>query len=164
MRVFVSSILGSSPGLRGVDGGGHTGRMTDPIEEALRQVAESVGGTLHRYPTPRNPVRRRTLRHVASGENSQFEEAVLDADGSVYVIGHDRGPQVTEVFGGDIESYEWVYVISPEHVSDLVRVAGAPAGEDVLEAVARLYERVGGRLFHPLTDPPVSAVFDSWPS
>lgn len=136
----------------------------DPVEQALREVAEAVGGTLHRYPTPRHPVRRRTLRHVVRGEDSQFEEAVLDADGSVYVIGHDRGPQVTAVFGGDIESYEWVYVISPEHVPDLVRVAGAPADQDVLEVVAGLYQRVGGRLFHPLTDPPVSAVFDSWHS
>jgi hypothetical protein len=142
----------------------HSNEPTDPVEQALREVAEAVGGKLYRYPTPRDPVRRRTLRHVVAGPNSQFEEAVLDADGSVYVIGHDRGPQVTEVFGGDIESYEWVYVISPDHVPDLLRVAGAPADLDVLEAVARLYERVGGRLFQPLTDPPVSAVFDSWHS
>ncbi|MBX6750119.1 MAG: hypothetical protein IRY85_10700 [Micromonosporaceae bacterium] len=136
----------------------------DPVEKALREVAEAVGGTVHRYPSPRNPVRRRTLREVVSGEDSQFEEAVLDADGTVYVIGRDSGPQVSAVFGEAVSTYEWVYVIAPGHVPDLRQVAGATAEQDVLEVVAQLYQRVSGRLYHPLTDPPVSAVFDCWHS
>jgi hypothetical protein len=138
--------------------------MTDPIEEALRQVGESVGATVHRYPTPRNIVRGRTLRHVVHGEDSQFEGVVLTADGTVFVVGEDRGPRVTEIFGEGITSYEWVYVISPERVPDLRQVAGVAPDADVLEAVARLYERVGGRLYEPLTSPPVSATFDNWHS
>jgi hypothetical protein len=138
--------------------------MTDPIEETLRQVAEAVGATVHRYPSPRNPVRRRTLREYVRDEDTQFEEAVLDADGTVYVIGRDSGPQVSAVFGEAVSTYEWVYVISPEHVPDLRQVAGATADQDVLEVVAQLYRRAGGRLYHPLTDPPVSAAFDNWRS
>jgi len=138
--------------------------MTDPIEDALRQVAESVGATVHRYPSPRHPVRRRTLREYVRDEDTQFEEAVLDADGTVYVIGRDSGPLVSAVFGESVSTYEWVYVIPPDRVPDLRQVAGVAPDTDVLDAVARLYERVGGRLYHPLTGPPVGAAFDTWHS
>lgn len=137
--------------------------MTDPFE-ILQQIADETGGTLQRYPRPRNPVRRLTLRDVVDGENSQFEEAVLDEDGTVFVIGADRGPKVTDFFGEGISSYDWVFVIAPEHVPDLVDIAGGTGSEDVLALVAALYARRNGRMHGPLTAPPVSAKFDNWHS
>jgi hypothetical protein len=76
----------------------------------------------------------------------------------------DRGPQVTVNWGDGISSYEWVYVIPPERLPALREVAGVAPDTDPLEAVAQLYMRVRGRLYQPLTDPPVSAIFDNWRS
>jgi hypothetical protein len=136
------------------------------IFEELQQIATQVGGTVHAYPSPRDPVRRRTLRQEVDGEDTRFEEAVLDRDGAVYVIGADRGPKV-EMFFGSL-SYEWVYVIPPVRVPDLVAALVAAHGgstdDDVLELLAGYYPHGGGRLNSFLTSPPMSASFDTWHS
>ena len=89
---------------------------------------------------------------------------VLDADGTVYVVGEDRGNGVSAVFGEDIRSYEWVYVIPPDRIPRLVEVLGGSGDADVLTLVKGYYESTHGRLQAFLCGPDVNATFASWHS
>ena len=130
----------------------------------LQEVAAQVGGTLHAYPTPLRPVRRLTLRQTRTETDTQFEEVVLDADGTVYVVGEDHGAGVSAAFGADIRSYEWVYVLPPDRVPHLVEALGGAGGEDVLMLIKTYYESTRGRVHALLCGPDVNATFASWHS
>jgi hypothetical protein len=144
--------------------------MTDPdqakeqILHELQEVAGQVGGTVHPYPVPRRPVRQLVLRELRTETDTQFETAILDDDGAVYVVGADRGTGVSAVFGEDIQSYEWVYVISPDRVPHLTQALGGPADDDVLALLKVYYDSVNGRLHAFLCGPEVGANFWTWHS
>ena len=130
----------------------------------LQEVAAQVGGTLHAYPSPRRPVRRFTLRESRTETDTQFEEVVLDADGTVYVVGEDHGSGVSSVFGEDITSYEWVYVLPPDRIPHLVEALGGAGDDDVLMLIKTHYEATHGRLHAVLCGPDVNATFANWHS
>ena len=134
------------------------------IFKDLQEVATRVGGTVHPYPSPRRPVRRLTLREARTETDTQIEEVVLDADGTIYVVGVDRGNGVSAVFGEDIRSYEWVYVIPPDRIPHLVEALGGDQDADVLTLVKAYYDSTRGRLHAFLCGPVVNATFASWHS
>ena len=80
------------------------------------------------------------------------------------VAGHDTGPGVSDVFGPEITSYEWVYVVPSGRVNALARALGAEPGDDVLDALASYYQQHGGRISQLLRSPEIAAEFDNWPS
>ena len=93
----------------------------EQLDQDLAELARTTGGTLHSYPRPGRAVRRVILRDLhTDGGGTQFEAAQLEADGTLRITGHDTGPTVTEFFGADISSYEWVYVVPPDRVAVLL--------------------------------------------
>jgi hypothetical protein len=134
------------------------------IEESLAEVAGQVGATVDAYPRPGTPVRRVVLRDVRNDRGTQYEEAVLEDDGTVRVTGVDRGPGVSDFFGEDITSYDWVLVVPPARVPDLITALGGSPGVDVLPLLATYYEQVKGRISGLLRGPRVRAEFHNWHS
>jgi hypothetical protein len=102
----------------------------------LEAVARQQGGTLHVYPRPGRAVRRVVLRDQTDQRGSQYEDAVLEADGTLRVFGQDQGPGVSQHFGEQITSYDWVYVVAPDRIGNLVRALGGNSGDDVLALLA----------------------------
>jgi hypothetical protein len=134
------------------------------LDDTMRRIAESTGATLHIYPRPGEAVRRVVLRDVSNEEDTRYEDVVIETDGTIRVTGHDSGPGVSTVFGPDITSYEWVYVVPPERAANLVEALGGQPGDDPLALLTTHYERTRGVLYHLLTSPPVNASFDNWHS
>jgi len=134
------------------------------IDEILAEVARQAGGTLHPYPRPGERVRRIVLRDVHDERGTQYEEAVLELDGTVRVTGADHGPGVSSVFGEHITSYEWVFVIAPDRVADLVAALGGTRDDDVLTLLAAYHERVNGRISGLMRGSAVGAEFSNWHS
>ena len=116
------------------------------------------------YPSPLRPVRRLTLRQTRTETDTQFEEVVLDADGTVYVVGEDQGAGVSAVFGEEIRSYEWVYVLPPDRIPHLVEALGGAGSDDVLSLIKTYYESTDGRLHALLCGPDINATFANWHS
>jgi hypothetical protein len=134
------------------------------INETLTEIAQQVGGTIRAYPRPGEPVRRVVLHEVSNELGTQHEDAVLEADGTVRITGADCGPGVTDIFGPGITSYDWVYVIAPDRVPDLVAALGGTTADDVLALVAAYYNRVNGQISGLLRGPTVGAEFSNWHS
>ena len=135
------------------------------IEQTLAAAAESVGGTVQPYPRAGRATRRVVLREVHDSGGSQFEEAVLEDDGTVRITGEDEGPKVSGFWGRSISSYDWVYVVSPDRVPHLIARLGGTPGSDVLDLLARYYgEDKAGQLGQLLRASPVNASFDNWMS
>jgi hypothetical protein len=137
------------------------------VDDLMARIAEETGGTLHIYPRPGQAVRRVVLRDERTGADTRHLAAQVETDGTVRITGHDQGPGVSAVFGSDITSYEWVYVVAPDRVDALAEalaaaLGGAPAG-DVLDLLAAHVAR-GGLLDPVLRSPAVAAHFDNWPS
>jgi hypothetical protein len=137
----------------------------DQNDEELADLASATGGTLHIYPRPGQAVRRVILRNLRTDGGAQFEAAQLEDDGTLRITGHDTGQSVSDFFGDDITSYEWVYVVPPDRVQALLAALSASDAEtDVLTALAAYHEQHGGRISAVLKNPPVSAAFDTWHS
>jgi hypothetical protein len=135
------------------------------IEQTLTTAAEAVGGTVLPYPRAGTTTRRVVLRDVRDSDGSQFEEAVLEDDGTVRVTGEDEGAGVSGFFGSSIASYDWVYVVPPERVPLLVAELGGAPDSDVLDLLAKFYvQAAGGQFGQLLRASPVSAEFDNWMS
>jgi hypothetical protein len=95
---------GSEPGSSTVgDPGGVDGVMED--------LAADTRAAVRRHPRPGLAVRQVVLREHRDGGGTQLEVAVLAADGTLRITGHDQGPRVSAAFGPAITSYEWVYVL-----------------------------------------------------
>ena len=92
------------------------------------------------------------------------EAAILEDDGTVRVLGHDRGTRVSQYFGQGITSYEWVYVVPPERVGNLVEALGGGGDHDVLDLLAAYFERNHGGIGMLLRRPEVGAEFSNWHS
>jgi hypothetical protein len=88
----------------------------------------------------------------------------LEDDGTVRVLGHDRGERVSHYFGRGITSYEWMYVVPPQRVGNLVGTLGGRDGDDVLDLLAGHYARTQGRMSDLLRRPEVAAEFSNWHS
>lgn len=134
------------------------------IDAVLEEVAAQTGGVLHRAPRPGRAVRRLVLRDTSDDQGSQREVAVLEADGTLRILGHDQGPRVSDFFGPEITSYEWVYVVPPSRVGSLLRVMGGDGDDDVLALLAGCYEHSQGRISTLLRHPEVAAEFSNWHS
>ena len=136
----------------------------EQLDQAMAEIAREAGGTLHIYPRPGRAVREITLRDHRDDRGTQHEAARIEQDGTLRVTGHDTGPAVSEAFGEQITSCEWIYTVAPDRVGDLLRLLGAAGTGDVLTALAAYYEQTGGRLHSLLTSPEVAAGFASWHS
>ncbi len=136
----------------------------DDLAATLAKIAEETGGTFRAYPGPGRAVRRVVLRDLRDDRGSQYEVAQVEDDGTLRVTGHDRGQAVSDFFGDDITSYEWVYVVRPDRVGALLTLLKAQDGDDLLTALAAYYERAGGRIRALLKHPDVAAEFDTWHS
>src|SRR5262245_16010047 len=134
------------------------------IDKVLRTVATKTGGTLHKYPMPNQLERRVVLRDSREQNDLQFEQAGVDSDGALWVLGHDQGPRVSSFLGTTITSYEWVYVVAPECVNNLIAALGGTPGDDVLGLLADYHTKNRGRLDGLLRSPQVAAQFDNWHS
>jgi hypothetical protein len=136
----------------------------DELHATLARIARETGGTLHLWPRPGPAVRRVVLREDRDERGSQFETAQLEEDGTLRVSGHDQGQGVSDFFGDDITSYEWVYVIAPSRVTSLARLLGGHEGDDVLALLAIYYRDHSGAISSTLKHPDVAAQFSTWHS
>jgi hypothetical protein len=134
------------------------------LDETMQQIASEAGATLHIYPRPGAAIRRIVLREVRTEDDSSYEDAVVEADGTVRVTGVDSGSKVSTFFGEDITSYDWVYVVAPDRVAALVTALGGDEADDVLALLAAYYERENGRLSPLLRSEAVGAEFSNWRS
>jgi hypothetical protein len=138
-----------------------------PAEEltaAMIKIAQETGGTLRIWPRPGAVVRRVVLRDDQDEHGSQLEIAQLESDGTLRVTGHDQGQPVSDFFGPDITSYEWVYVIEPDRVASLVALLGAHDGDDVLALLAAYHRANGGAISSLLKHPDVAGELSTWHS
>ena len=116
----------------------------------MAAIAAETGAALHAYPRPGRAVRRVVLRDT---RGTRFEAAQMEDDGTLRVAGHDTGPGVSDVFGAAVTSYEWVYLVPSGRVAALAQALGAEPGDDVLDALARYYQRHGRRIWGLLRSP-----------
>ena len=143
-----------------MDGGEES---VDRVEAVLGEVAAQAGGTVRRAPQPGREVRRVVLVDQVDEWGTMSEVAILEDDGTVRVQGHDRGARVSQYFGRGITSYEWVYVVPPGRVGNLVAAIGG-GDDDVLDLLAGYFERNHGRIGTLLRSREVAAEFDNWHS
>lgn len=136
----------------------------EQFDQMIADIARQTGGTVHIYPRPGRAIRRVVLWDSRDDRGTQFEVVQLEDDGTVRIIGHDQGPRVSEIFGEDITSYEWVYVIAPDKVAALVALLGGKPGDDALGLLAGYYERTVGRISDLLKRPEIAAEFSNWHS
>jgi hypothetical protein len=136
----------------------------DPREMTMAEIAREAGRTLRVYPHPGRAVRQVVLRDTSGDHGAQFEAAQLEDDGTLRITGHDHGPGVSEVFGDEISSYEWVYLVAPGRAGNLLRLLGGQDGDDVLAILAAYYQRNGGVISHMLKSPEVASDFSNWHS
>jgi hypothetical protein len=134
------------------------------LDQLMAEIARQTGATVRSYPRSGRAVRGVVLRDIHDDKGSQYEDARLEDDGTLRVTGHDQGPGVTEVFGDDITSYEWVYVIAPDKVAALVGLLGGQDGDDVLALVLGYHQRTNGMIYDLVTGPDVAATFSNWHS
>jgi hypothetical protein len=136
----------------------------DELDQLMAKIARQTGATVSAYPRPGRAVRGVVLRDIHDDNGSRYEDARLEDDGTLRVTGHDQGPRVTEAFGDDITSYEWVYVIAPGKVATLVHLLDGQDGDDVLALLLVYHQRTDGRIYKLLTGPDVAATFSNWHS
>jgi hypothetical protein len=137
----------------------------DRLDSVLGEVAATqTGGQVRREPAAGREVRRVVLLDHTDGRGQEHEVLVLEDDGTVRVLGHDRGERVSSYFGRGITSYEWMYVLPPERVGNLVAAMGGDTDDDVLDLLAGHYQRTQGRLSDLLRRPEVAAEFSNWHS
>ena len=136
----------------------------DPVDAALEEVPAETGATVRRAPQAGREVRRVVLRDLRDELGSQSEVAVVEDDGTLRVLGHDQGVRVSVFFGSGITSYEWMYVVPPERVGNLVEAMGGGGDDDVLDLLAGHYQRTHGRIGDLLRPPEVAAEFSNWHS
>jgi len=67
----------------------------DRLDAVLGEVAAQTGGEVHRTPAVGREVRRVVLLDHTDERGEQHEVAVLEDDGRVRVLGHDRGERVS---------------------------------------------------------------------
>lgn len=136
----------------------------DDLARALARIAEETGGRLHVWPRSGQAIRRVVLRDLSDDRGRQFETAQLEVDGTLRITGHDQGKAVSEAFGSDITSYEWVYVVAPDRVAALVRSLDGGDGDDPLAVLAAYHQRANGQISAKLRHPDVAAEFSNWHS
>jgi len=134
------------------------------VEAVLEEVAAQAGGTVRRAPQPGREVRRVVLMDLVDKRGAMFEVAALEDDGTVRVSGHDRGARVSTYFGPGITSYEWVYIVPPGRVGNLVGALGGGGDDDVLDLLAGYHQRNHGRIGMLLRSREVAAEFANWHS
>ena len=75
--------------------------------------------------------RRVTLRDEVSGEDARHLRATLTDKGALRIDGQDFGPS-TALVSPDGE-YEWVTVVSRDHLPTLISLLGGSPHDDVLD-------------------------------
>src|SRR3984957_2822971 len=98
----------------------------------MARIARETGGELRIWPRPGTVISQVILRDDHDELGSQLETAQLETDGTLRVTGHDQGQSVSDFFGPEITSYEWVYVVAPDRVAALVSRLGGHHGAPVL--------------------------------
>lgn len=136
----------------------------EPLDAVLADIARETGATVSAYPRPGQATERILLRKSRDQRGTQFEFAQIEDDGTLRIVGHDTGPQVSEAFGADITSYEWQYVLTPGKVGRLLATLGGHEDDDVLAALRTYYDQHNGRIYALLTGPDVDASLSTWHS
>jgi hypothetical protein len=155
----VEASMAEQTGRQARDGGRGD---TERVDAAMAEVAAAGGAEVHAYPRPGPAVRQVVLRDRHDDEGSQVEVAVLEADGTLRISGHDEGPRVSAFFGAGITSYDWVYVIPATRVDRLVEALGGDHGGNALALLAAWYGQLDGQLGPVLRHPEVRAEFSNW--
>ncbi|MGZ4619236.1 MAG: hypothetical protein ACXV3F_11065 [Frankiaceae bacterium] len=69
---------------------------------------------------------------------------------------------MSQVFGPNITSYEWVYVVAPDRLPALTGELGETAGDDVLTLLQAHHDGEPGGLDAILRSPSIDTQFDNW--
>ena len=134
------------------------------LDQALAAIARQAGATLRIYPRPGHAARTIVLRDDRDGRGTHYQDAALQADGTLRITGHDQDPGVSDFFGREITSHEWVYVVAADRVPALIRLLGGHDGDDVLALLAAYHQRAGGQISDIMNHPDVTAHFSNWHS
>ena len=78
-----------------------------------------------------------TLRDEVSGADERHLRATVTDTGALRIDGQDFGPSTAPV-SPDGE-YEWVTVVSRDHLPTLIGLLGGSPGEDVLDLLERAW-------------------------
>ena len=136
----------------------------DELAAVLARIAAEAGGELRIWPRPGAIADQVVLRDDRDERGSQLETAQLEADGTLRVTGHDQGQSVSDFFGPEITSYEWVYVVAPDRVAALVSRLGGHHGAPVLALLTAYYRANLGAISSLLKHPEVAAELSTWHS
>lgn len=98
-------------------------------------------------------------RNIANGNDARDAHVRREADGALIVEGRDHGPPVQDVFGPNVDVYEWTIRVPANQIRALMEALGRP-GDDPLEAVAEWF-RNETRAFEPYLDGH-GVVHESW--
>jgi hypothetical protein len=142
----------------------HQAEAIDGLDQAMATIARGAGAVLHSYPRPGRAVRRVVLREDSDDLGTRHEDATLDEDGTLSITGHDQGGRVSDFWGSDITSYEWVHVVAADRVPALAKLLGGHEGDDVLALMYSYYQRLGGQIGDIMKHPDVAAHFANWHS
>jgi hypothetical protein len=102
------------------------------IDRQMEEMAAAAGATLTVYPRPGPAVRSVVLQDEKDERGHLTMFAQIERDGTVRVMGHDKGKIVSDCWGKCFTSYEWIYTIAPEKVDGLIAALGGSPGDDLL--------------------------------
>lgn len=97
-------------------------------------------------------------------EDSPRQLRILARPARQAVTGHGQDRRVSDFWGGDITSYEWVHVVAADRVPVLTKLLGGHEGDDVLALFCFYYQRVGGHICDIMKHPDVAEHFANWHS
>ena len=78
------------------------------------------------------------LRDDTRVGDSRYLEAYLTPSGDLVLEGDDHGEGVTEIFGSDINQYEWTSTIASADLDEVRRVLEL-RGNDIVAELGRVY-------------------------
>jgi hypothetical protein len=115
---------GSEPG---------SGTVGDPggVDGVMEDLAADTRAAVRRHPRPGLAVRQVVLREHRDGGGTQLAVAVLEADGTLRITGHDQDPRVSAAFGPGSRPMNGT-TSSRRPARNLVEALGGQAGDDVL--------------------------------
>jgi hypothetical protein len=129
------------------------------IDELVKKVAESTGGSLTKFPSRRASERSLVLSDTTDKRGHLTTSISIDDSGAFYFRGYDTGPIVSTFFGCDY--YEWVYTVPAERVPNLVAALEGNTSEDILELVKRKWDE-GIKVKDLLKSDAIKADFHNW--
>jgi hypothetical protein len=85
-----------------------------------------------------------TLDHPDDDQGLYRRTLTLREDGSLVLEGQDLGRGVSDVFGKDIDEYEFARTVAADRVDELLRVLGVSGDDDRRATLEERFARPGG--------------------